>query len=708
MPHPVTRGYDWQGIRDRFPLVDVVGGAVALKKKGREYVGLCPFHNERTPSFFVVPEKGFFHCHGCGAHGDVIDFTARHEGITAAEAVSRLTHGDAPRLSEADRAERESWQREQEQAEALRAEQASALARKHWDAAHPVDGANSYLDRKQIAPHCARTKAGKLLLPVCDADGDIISVQAIADDGAKMFIADAPTRLGRCYIGINMGRTIVCEGFATGASIYEALPDQVCVTFSKLNMERVARQLVEAGRNIVLASDTNCADEMRALAAELDCPVAVPPVGSDFNDTACDTGHGIEAVRACFSAALNEYQNRPVHVPPPHCAIGFVDAFDFDETKIPMRPWIVPGALLAGSTHFLAAPGGTGKSLFTLQFAIMLASGQPWGKWKPKRTCNVLIINAEDDVDEQRRRMSAARSIMDGHAVRPGRMMVADNPASIMTARMDDKSRRLVPTPLVKEMVDVIRHYAIDAVIVDPFAETFEGDENSNSDTKWAMQIWRDQIARATGCAVYLVHHTTKGSADKAGNTDAIRGAGALVNSARLASTLFVMTESEAEALGVNPDRRFRYVRYDDAKSNHTLAGARQWFEKVSVVINNGPAGHSESGDEVGALRPWDPDGIADISQDRMEALLDAVDTGYIDADGLCTDAPFSPALRGGSPRWIGNLIMDMIGCEEAQAKRIFSILVDRGTLAIRDCNDPISKRMTKGVFRADSESEAT
>ena len=64
-------------IRVRIKLSDVIGRRVRLVKKGSEYNGLCPFHNEKTPSFTVSEEKGFFHCFGCGAHGDVIGYVMR-------------------------------------------------------------------------------------------------------------------------------------------------------------------------------------------------------------------------------------------------------------------------------------------------------------------------------------------------------------------------------------------------------------------------------------------------------------------------------------------------------------------------------------------------------------------------------------------------------------------------------------------------------
>ncbi len=94
-------------IRARVPLAGIVGRRVKLTKRGREHSGLCPFHSEKTPSFTVSEEKGFYHCFGCGAHGDAIGFVMRMEGLSFPEAVERLA-GEAglqvPRASPEERA----------------------------------------------------------------------------------------------------------------------------------------------------------------------------------------------------------------------------------------------------------------------------------------------------------------------------------------------------------------------------------------------------------------------------------------------------------------------------------------------------------------------------------------------------------------------------------------------------------------------------
>ena len=77
-------------LRHRLSLADIVGRKVRLTKRGREFTGLCPFHNEKTPSFTLNEEKGFYHCFGCGAHGDVVGFVMRADGLAFPEAVERL------------------------------------------------------------------------------------------------------------------------------------------------------------------------------------------------------------------------------------------------------------------------------------------------------------------------------------------------------------------------------------------------------------------------------------------------------------------------------------------------------------------------------------------------------------------------------------------------------------------------------------------
>ena len=101
-------------LRDRISLSDIVGRKVVLKRRsGAEYAGLCPFHNEKTPSFTVNDKKGFYHCFGCGEHGDAIEFVIKTEGLSFPDSVEKLARDaglQVPRATpqEHERAERAS------------------------------------------------------------------------------------------------------------------------------------------------------------------------------------------------------------------------------------------------------------------------------------------------------------------------------------------------------------------------------------------------------------------------------------------------------------------------------------------------------------------------------------------------------------------------------------------------------------------------
>lgn len=79
-----------QDLLNRVDIVDVVGKYVQLKKGGANFIGLCPFHNEKSPSFTVSPTKQFYHCFGCGAHGTAISFVMEHAAVSFPEAVNEL------------------------------------------------------------------------------------------------------------------------------------------------------------------------------------------------------------------------------------------------------------------------------------------------------------------------------------------------------------------------------------------------------------------------------------------------------------------------------------------------------------------------------------------------------------------------------------------------------------------------------------------
>src|SRR6201981_3195386 len=116
-------------LRSRVSLSALVRRKVKLVRRVREYAGLCPFHQEKSPSFYVVEEKSFFHCFGCGAHGDAIGFVMRADNLDFIAAVEKLA-GEAGRaVPQATPQERERAQRQKTLFEVLEAAAAFYEAR---------------------------------------------------------------------------------------------------------------------------------------------------------------------------------------------------------------------------------------------------------------------------------------------------------------------------------------------------------------------------------------------------------------------------------------------------------------------------------------------------------------------------------------------------------------------------------------------------
>src|SRR4249919_1045467 len=108
-----------QSLLGRVDIVDVVDRYVKLKKAGANFSACCPFHNEKTPSFTVSPAKQFYHCFGCGAHGNAIGFLMSYGGLGYVDSVKDLAQMVGMQVPEAqprspEQAQRETERKEQE------------------------------------------------------------------------------------------------------------------------------------------------------------------------------------------------------------------------------------------------------------------------------------------------------------------------------------------------------------------------------------------------------------------------------------------------------------------------------------------------------------------------------------------------------------------------------------------------------------------
>lgn len=140
-------------LRARTTLSALIGKSVKLQKAGREYRACCPFHNEKTPSFYVNDDKGFYHCFGCGAHGDAIRWMTDQRGLPFIDAVKELSQAAGLDMPEQDRRAAEKAER----AKGLHEAMADAAA---WfaDRLNGIEGAEAraLLQRRGISTETAR------------------------------------------------------------------------------------------------------------------------------------------------------------------------------------------------------------------------------------------------------------------------------------------------------------------------------------------------------------------------------------------------------------------------------------------------------------------------------------------------------------------------------------------------------------------------
>lgn len=363
---------------------------------------------------------------------------------------------------------------------------------------------------------------------------------------------------------------------------------------------------------------------------------------------------------------------------PPPPLIELVAWAACHEEDIPPRDWIVPGLLLRSYVTMIVAPGGAGKSLFTIQLSMAISQGRNFGGWFPRGAQRVLILNAEDDPNEMNRRRSAAARAM-GYDAAEGMLFTAAKQPQMRVLRRNMKTGKVEKSPFFDQIRQFVIDNQIDVLVVDPLIETFEGfEENSNGDMNIVLSAWRD-LARDCKCSVMLVHHTGKGASATAGDANAGRGASAITAAVRISMTLMTMSDEDRKGLNLPEDfERHRYVRLDDAKANLTLLSSKsRWYEKLSINLNNGRDGIPA--DEVGALVPWTPPGpFGGASGSELRAVLTEIDRGEpTSGDPYSTGRGCAPDM----PRWAGRVYMRAFGVSEAVAKNVIKIWLDEGTL---------------------------
>ena len=340
-------------LRSRTLLSALIGKSIKITKAGREYKGCCPFHNEKTPSFYVNDEKGFYHCFGCSAHGDAIRWMTDQRGLGFMDAVKELAEAagmdvPAPDPRAAEKAEKANslydvmtaaadWFREQldgleggEARDYLRRRGLSAATIKAFGLGYAPDSrgklksALSRFGDEMLVDAGMLIKVddkepydrfrGRLMIPICDPRGRVIAFGGrILGSGEPKYLNSPDTPLfdkGRTLYNLDKagpesrktGRTIVVEGYMDVIALAQAgIGDAVAPLGTALTEHQLER-LWRMTDSPLLCFDGDSAGQkaaIRAIGRAL--PALAParslsfvtlPVGQDPDDLIKSSGRG--------------------------------------------------------------------------------------------------------------------------------------------------------------------------------------------------------------------------------------------------------------------------------------------------------------------------------------------------------------------------------------------------------------------------------
>ena len=342
-----------QNVRDRADIVDLVGRHVSLKKAGRTFKGLCPFHNEKSPSFIVSPDRGTYHCFGCGEHGNAFGFLMRQEGLTFPEAVRSLAGElgiEVPETGGADRGEIEQVVKANDVAQgyfrdSLLADEGGGareylngrgLHREDADkygigfAPDRWDGLTTRLRRESVDALMAEKAGvvrsrdsgghydllrGRLVFPIKDARGRTVAFggRALGADQEPKYLNSPESPIFRkreAFYGFpealeairKTDRVVVVEGYFDRIALDRAGVSEAVATCGTALSEEHAKNLKRRSRNVILLFDGDEAGQKAILRSlEVLLPqglrvrAATLPGGVDPDDFL--TEHGPEALR---------------------------------------------------------------------------------------------------------------------------------------------------------------------------------------------------------------------------------------------------------------------------------------------------------------------------------------------------------------------------------------------------------------------------
>lgn len=565
--------FDTESIIQNTNLVELVSRYVQLQKAGKEYEykGLCPFHKEKTPSFTVSEEKKFYHCFGCGAHGDAIAWLSEIEGIDFQESCKRLLNGSGTTLPAP---------KPMPQVELKKPPK--RVTTPPPEGAPPPDMAIKGLGGEPSATWAYRTAEGKPLGFVARYDppeGKQIRVWSWGSRGG----ADVPGwacghwTAPRPLYGLDRlaerpkARVLVAEGEKAADAAGRLFPGMVAITWpGGANAVKYADWTPLQGRQCVLWPDNDepgiacmgsLARLLTGIASEIKgIKVTDMPINFDAADWTADMGEAlpwakprvftyqndiphseippIEAYSASEAGQMTEDTpddpaTQPAHVSaklvgiydkhqPPIapgdglCADMGVVSFRASDRGLEVQDWLWEEKIATGVITGLSGDPGLGKSQITASLAAIVTTGGQWPvtrDYAPKGT--VIILNCEDNFATTiGPRLMAAGADMSKIVMFEG--VATMSAAGVAGERLFDLSADIAKLVAMIERIGDVR-----LVIIDPIS-AYVGiqskvDSHNNTDVRsllapLAQAARSDPKTGRKGAAIVIVNHLNKDS----------------------------------------------------------------------------------------------------------------------------------------------------------------------------------------------------
>lgn len=379
-----------------------------------------------------------------------------------------------------------------------------------------------YLVRKRVKAHGIKVdRAGRLVVPIINAKGEIVSHQTIDSDGTKRYLKGGKKAGGYYEIRGNRQVVFVGEGFATCASVNEATGCTCLVAFDAGNLTEVAKIAKEhyLGAKIVLAADNDqFTDANPGLKAANDAANAVKGLlvaptfseeeiragkPTDFNDL--HVLRGLDAVREQIERITAPVQERQ--------AFPFTRVGDLELKNI---EWLVEDYIEADSLIQIYGEPGSGKSFVAIDIACCIATGTPWHGHAVRQGA-IFYIAGEGHNGLARR--FKAWEIAYGVSLKEAPIF-----KSHRAAQLYDISEAALVGQTIREMVEI--HQVIPAmVVIDTLARNMGGDENSTKDMNEFVANIDTYLRRTYRASVMAAHHSGVATKERARGSSVMRGA---------------------------------------------------------------------------------------------------------------------------------------------------------------------------------------